>query len=128
MRAVRWPSPDCCASCRCIAAAASATCQRIVLAAAGTSPEEFLADNSGPNATRAVSAMIALAREHLSAFERGAGGLPLSLRPAFLPLALTGAQLGKMQGREKDLLTASLDIGAWRKHWLMFRRAAKGWG
>ena len=98
-----------------------------VLAAAGTSPEEFLAGDGGPNAPRAVAAMIALAREHLSTFERGAVALPQALRPAFLPLALTGAQLAKMQGREKEMLTASVDIGAWRKHWLMFRRATNGW-
>lgn len=98
-----------------------------ILAAAGTSPEEFLAGDGGPNAPRAVAAMIALAREHLSAFERSAARLPQSLRPAFLPLAPAGAQLAKMHGREKEMLGASLDIGAWRKHWLMFRRATKGW-
>jgi phytoene synthase len=98
-----------------------------ILAAAGTSPEEFVAGDGGPNAPRAVAATIALAREHLSAFERGAARLPQSLRPAFLPLALTGAQLAKMQGRKKELLGASFDIAAWRKHWLMFRRATKGW-
>ena len=99
-----------------------------ILAAAGTSPVEFLAGDGGPNAPRAVAAMIALGREHLSAFERGAARLPASLRPAFLPLALTGAQLAKMQGRERDVLRANVDIGAWRKHWLMFRRATAGWG
>lgn len=98
-----------------------------ILAAAGTSPEEFVAGDGGPNAPRAVAAMIALAREHLAAFERGAGALPPVLRPAFLPLAPVGAQLAKMQGREKELLGGSLDIGAWRKHWLMFRRATSGW-
>jgi len=100
---------------------------RDILAAAGVSPAEFLAGDGGPNAPRAVAAMIALAREHLAAFERGAAALPQLLRPAFLPLSLTGAQLAKMQGREKELLTASIDVGAWRKHWLMFRRATKGW-
>ena len=99
-----------------------------ILAAAGTSPEEFLAGDGGPNAPRAVAAMIALAHEHLSIFERGAARQPESLRPAFLPLALTGAQLARMQGREKDVLRANVDIGAWRKHWLMFRRATAGWG
>jgi phytoene synthase len=99
-----------------------------ILAAAGTSPEEFLAGDGGENAPRAVAAMIALGREHLSIFERGASALPPSLRPAFLPLAVTGAQLTKMQGREGALLAASLDISAWRKHWLMFRRASRGWG
>ena len=128
MPVARRRSPACCVSCRCTDAAASATCRKDILAAAGTSPEEFLAGDGGPNAPRAVAAMIALAREHLAAFERGAGGLPQALRPAFLPLALTHAQLTKMQGREKELLTVSVDIGAWRQHWLMFRRATKGWG
>ncbi|MBL8578587.1 MAG: phytoene/squalene synthase family protein [Mesorhizobium sp.] len=98
-----------------------------LLAAAGTSPEEFIAGDGGPNAPRAVVAMIALAREHLAAFEKGAKALPESLRPAFLPLAPVGAQLAKMQGREKDMLAASVDISAWRKQWLLFRRASKGW-
>ncbi len=101
---------------------------RDILVAAGTSPEEFVAGDGGPNAPRAVAAMIALAREHLAAFERGAKTLPVSLRPAFLPLAPVGAQLAKMQGRERDVLAASVDISAWRKQWLMFRRASKGWG
>jgi phytoene synthase len=99
-----------------------------ILAAVGSSPEEFVTGDGGPNAPRAVAAMIALAQEHLNAFERGASALPPSLRPAFLPLAPTGAQLTRMQGREAELLTASLDIAAWKKHWLIFRRAAKGWG
>src|SRR5690606_16620660 len=67
-----------------------------ILAATGTSPEEFLAGDGGQNAPRAVAALIALAREHLSAFERRAASLPASLRPAFLPLAPTGAQLARM--------------------------------
>ncbi|MEQ1942672.1 phytoene/squalene synthase family protein [Mesorhizobium sp. VNQ89] len=98
-----------------------------ILAAAGTSREEFIAGDGGPNAPRAVAAMIALAREHLSAFENGARTLPQSLRPAFLPLAPVGAQLARMQGREKDVLSAGVDISAWRKHWLLFRRASNGW-
>ena len=44
---------------------------RDILAAAGTRRRSFLAGDGGPNAARAVAAMIALAREHLAAFERG---------------------------------------------------------
>ncbi|MEW9835978.1 phytoene/squalene synthase family protein [Mesorhizobium marinum] len=99
-----------------------------VLSAAGTSPEEFLAGDGGPGGPRAIAAMIALAREHLSAFERAAGSLPESLRLAYLPLAPAGAQLAKMQGREADMLNAAVDLSAWRKHWLIFRRATGGWG
>ena len=64
-----------------------------ILAAAGSTPEEFVASDGGPGAQRAVAALIALAREHLSAFERGAAALPVALHPAFLPLALSRAYL-----------------------------------
>ncbi|MBX3580993.1 MAG: phytoene/squalene synthase family protein [Rhizobiaceae bacterium] len=98
-----------------------------ILAAVGSNPEEFVAGEGGENRPRAVAAMIALAREHLSAFEKHAGMLPEALRAAFLPVAPVGAQLSKMQGREREVLTTGLDIAAWRKQWLMFRRASKGW-
>lgn len=98
-----------------------------ILAAAGSTADEFVAGDGGQNAPRVVAAMIALAREHLSAFEREAATLPQALRPAFLAVAPVGAQLSKMHGREKDVLTTGMDIAAWRKQWLMFRRASKGW-
>jgi phytoene synthase len=100
---------------------------RDALASAGTSPEEFLAGDGGPNAAQAVAAMIALGREHLVIFERQAKDIPPALRPAFLPLAPVGAQLAKMQGRAADVLKTPLDIAAWRRQWLMFRRATNGW-
>jgi len=99
-----------------------------ILAAAGTTPQEFVTGDGGPNAPRAVAAMIALAQEHLAAFERGAAAMPVAVHPAFLPMATVGAVLAKMVGREGEVLSTSIDIAAWRKHWLMFRRAARGWG
>ncbi len=98
-----------------------------ILAAVGTSSDAFVLGDGGPNAPRAVAAMIALAREHLSIVGRGAGALPASLRPAFLPLAPAGALLAKMEGREAQMLTRNVDIAGWRRHWLMFRRAVGGW-
>lgn len=99
-----------------------------ILAASGTSPEEFLSGDGGTNAPRAVAAMIALAREHLTAFERAAATLPQILRPAYLPLAPALAVLAKMQGREREMLDSSVGVPAWRRQWEMFRRAARGWG
>ena len=98
-----------------------------VLAAAGCSREAFLAGD-GQAARNAAAAMIALAREHLSAFEGGAQALPQTLRPAFLPLAVTRAYLDRMEGREAQALTTTVGIPAWRKQWVMFRHAARGWG
>lgn len=96
-----------------------------LLAAAGSSPEEFVAGDGGPGAQRAVSAMMALAREHLSAFEQGAARLPASLRPAFLPLALVRDYLTKME--RGSPLEAVARLSALRRHWLLLRRASKGW-
>lgn len=98
-----------------------------ILAASGVTVAEFNAASPPPGAVHAVSAMIALAREHLAAFERGAGRLPESLRPAYLPLAQTRAYLGRMTGREAELLTKPIEISAIRRHWLAFRRASRGW-
>ncbi|RUU22631.1 phytoene/squalene synthase family protein [Mesorhizobium sp. M7A.F.Ca.US.014.04.1.1] len=96
-----------------------------ILAAAGSSPEEFVTGDGGSGAKRAVAAMMALAREHLSAFEQGAPALPVSLRPAFLPLALSRAYLGKMENGSPFGGVARLS--ALRRHWLLLRRASKGW-
>ncbi len=98
-----------------------------ILAAVGSSREEFLAGNGGEGAGNVVAAMIALAREHLVAFERGAGELPQSLRPAFLPLALTGAYLDALERPGFSPLRSTARVSVLRRHWLLFRRAAKGW-
>jgi phytoene synthase len=69
--------------------------------------------------------MIALAREHLSAFEHGTSALPVSLRPAFLPLTLTRAYLGTMESHSP--LNGVARLSALRRHWLLLRRASQGW-
>ncbi|TPN48292.1 phytoene/squalene synthase family protein [Mesorhizobium sp. B1-1-9] len=98
-----------------------------ILAAAGSSPEEFVAGDGGPGAQRAMAAMMALAREHLSAFEQDAAALPASLRPVFLPLALSRAYLGKMERSRQSPLDGVVRLSALRRHWLLLRRASKGW-
>lgn len=100
---------------------------RDLLAAVGTTPEEFVAGEGGPQASRAVEAMAALAGEHLAAFEARAGKLPEKLRPAFLPVALCRSLLARMAGDPEAALTRHVDLPSWRKHWLYFRHAARGW-
>jgi 15-cis-phytoene synthase len=99
-----------------------------VLSAAGTTSEDFIAGRDLPAAQRAVAAMAALAAEHLAKFEVQAAGIAPSLRPAFLPLALTGAYLARIARPRFDALTESADISVFTQHWLMFRRASRGWG
>lgn len=98
-----------------------------ILAAAGTSPEEFVSGDGGTGAKGAVSAMAALARQHFSAFETGAKNLPDVLRPGFLPLALTGGYLDHIEKNPVVALRQPAGLPGWRRHWLLLRRASRGW-
>ncbi|MDI6025858.1 phytoene/squalene synthase family protein [Corticibacterium sp. UT-5YL-CI-8] len=98
-----------------------------ILAAAGTSVDQFLEDAASPSSRMALAAMRALAREHLAAFESGAKDLPQVLRPAFLPLALTRAYLDRLEKAGPSSAPAATDISMLRRHALMFRRAWRGW-
>ncbi|MEP9371641.1 phytoene/squalene synthase family protein [Mesorhizobium sp. KR1-2] len=100
---------------------------RDILSAVGSSPEEFITGDGGAGVAGALAAMIALADEHLSAFERGAPGLPVSLRPAYLPVALTRAYLNRLRRIGTKALTDHADVAAWYRHAILFRRAARGW-
>ena len=100
---------------------------RDILAAAGTTPEEFIATGAGEPAERAVAAMIALARDHLTAFLAGARTLPGTLRPAFLPVALVSAYLAALSRVRKGAFAHTANIPAWKRHWSLLRTASRGW-
>jgi phytoene synthase len=100
---------------------------RDILAAAGTTPEDFVAGGDEAAAGRAVSAMAALAQEHLAAFRDGAKDMPASPRPAFLPVATVPlvlkatARLGARAAKEPS------NVAAWRRQWAGFRAASGRW-
>lgn len=98
-----------------------------ILAAAGTSPEAFIKGEDEAAAKRAVAAMIALARDHLNAFEKVAPTLPVALRPAFLPLALTRAYLDKMEKAGPSPLGTTVKLSTIGRHWVLLRHAMRGW-
>lgn len=100
---------------------------RDVLSAAGTTPEEFVAQQGGAAGKRAVSAMIALAREHVGKFEEGARALPPSLRPAYLPAALASAYLALISKASVDPFKQITDISPLWRTLVMARRAFFGW-
>ena len=98
-----------------------------ILAAAGATSEAFLGGADQASAVRAVEAMAALAAEHLASFEARAAIVPQSLRPAFLPLALTGAYLRKIVADGSAALVEMTEISTLKRHWLMYRAASRGW-
>ncbi|MEH6720828.1 MAG: phytoene/squalene synthase family protein [Aurantimonas endophytica] len=85
-----------------------------MLQAAGCTPEELLRADAGP-ATRAVSAMVALGREHLVAFHRHAAAMPHAIRPAFLPATLAGRYLDRVEAAGSSVLDRPVTIAAPRK-------------
>ncbi|QDY99209.1 phytoene/squalene synthase family protein [Nitratireductor mangrovi] len=93
-----------------------------ILAAVGSDREQLLAGGEGRR--RAVSAMVSLAREHLTAFESGAKSLPPPLRPAFLPMALVPALI---EGIEEAPEAGGRTVSTLRRHWLLLRGALRGW-
>jgi phytoene synthase len=97
-----------------------------ILAASGASVETLLEGKDDAALARIVHAMSALARDHLAAFRRGADAIPQSLRPAFLPLALTGAYLDVIDRRGGQAACEIADIPVWKRHWLLFRAASRG--
>lgn len=99
---------------------------RDLLAAAGTTPEEFLASADSAASGRAVEAMIALAADHLAAFRKGAAALPDTLRPAFLPTALVPLYLKMLSAKGPPARARMPDVAAWRKHLVLFRAATRG--
>ncbi len=99
-----------------------------ILAAAGTTRDDFLAGNDREGTGRAIAAMIALGRDHAARFETEARGMPSTLRPAFLPAALAPAYLGRVAAPGFEASTQPADISALRRHWTLLRRAVRGWG
>lgn len=99
-----------------------------ILAAAGTDRDGFVAGTDAAAARQAVEAMVALAREHAARFEQAARGMPVGLRPAFLPAALAPACLDLVGARGADPLVRTVSLSPLRRHWIMLRRAMRGWG
>ncbi|WP_159585861.1 phytoene/squalene synthase family protein [Chelativorans xinjiangense] len=98
-----------------------------MLQAAGTTREALVAGEDREGAARAVAAMAALGREHLAAFREGAGALPGSLRPAYLPVALAGAYLDRIESGAVDPLEDVAAISPLYRHWLLLSHAMRGW-
>lgn len=97
-----------------------------LLAATGLTPETWLREPWDERHARAVSAFVALAREHRERAVAAIGALEPALRPVFLPLAPVPAYLAATLDAGPRLLQRVPDISPLRRQWL-FARAAWGW-
>lgn len=99
-----------------------------ILAAVGASRDDLVAAEGGEAAARALAAFVELGREHAARFEAAARGMPVPLRPAFLPAALARPYLERAAAAGDRALRETLDISPLRRRWMLLRRASRGWG
>lgn len=97
-----------------------------ILAAVGAAREDIIDGRDEEAAMRAMTALIELGREHAMQFTSEAHGMPVSLRPAFLPAALALPYLKKAAKAGSRILRESPDISALRRHGTLLSRAARG--
>lgn len=98
-----------------------------ILAAAGLTRDAFVSGETGAAHQRAVTAMVALGREHLRLFEARAREIGKPLRPAFLPASLSRAYFDRIEAAGAGALSRSVDISALRRHAILLRHALRGW-
>ncbi len=100
---------------------------RDMLAAAGLNPEEFASGEAGEAHWRAVEAMIALGREHYSAFSRLARQIPSKARPAYLPLSTVPHIFEAAEKARLSVFDTRSAVSPIRRQWSILRRAIGGW-
>jgi phytoene synthase len=97
-----------------------------ILAAAGTDAAGWLAGEDREAMTQATEIFAALARDHLAKAEMAAGNLPKSLRPPFLPLAVTRPVLAKTEKAGAAHAFEPVSLSPLRLHFAYLRRAITG--
>ncbi len=90
------------------------------LAHHGATPGDVTAGQATPGVLAALSDLRALAHEHLARAELLWRATPVSLRPAFLQLALVGPRLRLLQD-SRATPYASRDVAQWRRMWRIWR-------
>ena len=96
-----------------------------LLASAGAA-RASLASGS-PEAARAIEAMVALGREHLSRFSDAARPLPASVRAAFLPVAAVAPMLSQAAKLGASIMTRPIGVSPLRVQWRLFNAARGRW-
>ncbi|RYE77385.1 MAG: phytoene/squalene synthase family protein, partial [Hyphomicrobiales bacterium] len=91
-----------------------------LLAAAGTSADDLLSEAAEPT-LRAVTAMLALGRDHFGRYRHQRDRLPASVRAAFLPAEMTAVYLDRIAARGSAEIETPSRIGPLRRSFLYWR-------
>jgi phytoene synthase len=88
----------------------------------GVKPEEIFAAQVSDPLLAALAEMRALAHQHLAAAQAKLQTASPEILPAFLPVALVGPQLGRMERADYQPF-APQQIAPWRRQWQLWRAA-----
>jgi len=85
-------------------------------------PADIFAERMSLPLLAALAEMRAIARRHLAAAHEKLGSAPAEILPAFLPAALVGPQLRRMERPDYQPF-APKRMSPWRRQWLLWRAA-----
>ncbi|NVO13767.1 MAG: phytoene/squalene synthase family protein [Rhodoplanes sp.] len=87
----------------------------------GVDPADILARRTGPGFSAALADLRARARLELAEAARATKMLPVAAAPAFLPVALAGPLLDRLERQQAADPFALVDLPAWRRQWILWR-------
>lgn len=98
-----------------------------ILRSAGLDASGFLSNHEPEKTASVIEMMIAIVRDHLKQFEASVVNAPVSVRAAFLPVALAPAFLRKIEKSRTDPFSAAPEISELSMQWQILRHAMRGW-
>jgi 15-cis-phytoene synthase len=91
-----------------------------ILRAHQVQTEDLFAGRASAGLSAALADLRSLARQHLAAASKHLAELPRAALPAFLPVALVGPSLHRM---DRSDACVPAELSAWRRQWLLWRAA-----
>ncbi len=95
-------------------------------AAHGFDREMLVRGQATPELLMTLADLRRIARDHLATATPQIAALPASLKPAFLPVALVGPSLDRMDRPGYDPFSGRIDLSPLKRQWLIWR-AARRW-
>jgi 15-cis-phytoene synthase len=97
-----------------------------LLARQGLSPAELIAGEPKEPLRRVLQALAALASERLAQARAERHAIPDAAMPAFLPLAVVGGYLARIECLGARVLDEIADVPQWRRQWRLWRLSRQG--
>jgi 15-cis-phytoene synthase len=94
-----------------------------LLDAHGVDREAMFTGQSSPALLSALAELRSVARAHLAKVRVSIGELEMRVLPAFLPVALVGPQLDRMERADFDPFASTTELSQIRRQWILWRAA-----